>query len=123
MLKFFDYLMFLWDGWWHPMKTPLVIPKPIELPPKMLFDWQRDYAPLWEPGSTAFWLEPEPGDLPAGKWPLPFVKERPVNFNQSRRAKPILEFEVRMGVVHLDPKGGTRIIAVDRENDIIYYGD
>lgn len=22
------------------------------------FDWLRDYGPLWEPGSLAFWLEP-----------------------------------------------------------------
>jgi hypothetical protein len=33
--------------------------KPIELPPEMAFKWERDYAPHWEPGSTAFWLEPE----------------------------------------------------------------
>lgn len=24
-----------------------------------MFKWERDYGPLWEPGSTAFWLEPE----------------------------------------------------------------
>lgn len=46
----------------------------ITLPPRLLFDWHRDYAPLWEPGSTAFWLAPEPGDLPAGMWPLPYIK-------------------------------------------------
>lgn len=23
------------------------------------FDWLRDYGPLWEPGTKAFWLEPE----------------------------------------------------------------
>lgn len=23
------------------------------------FDWLKDYGPYWEPGSTAFWLEPE----------------------------------------------------------------
>lgn len=34
-------------------------PKPVELPEGSLFNWERDYAPLWEPGSTAFWLEPE----------------------------------------------------------------
>lgn len=23
------------------------------------FDWLKEYGPYWEPGSTAFWLEPE----------------------------------------------------------------
>lgn len=55
--------------------------KPTQLPRSNIklpepFNWQRDYGPLWKPGSTAFWLEPEPGDLPAGQWPLPFIKER-----------------------------------------------
>lgn len=61
--------------WLKP--TPIVIPTPIELPPGLLFNWHRDYGPLWEPGSTAFWLEPEPGDLPAGVWPLPCIKSSP----------------------------------------------
>lgn len=61
--------------WRQPKPAP--IPEPVTLPPKLLFDWQRDYGPLWEPGSKAFWLAPEPGDLPAGKWPLPYIKEGP----------------------------------------------
>jgi hypothetical protein len=45
----------------------------LELPRGLQFDWEREYGPLWRPGSTAFWLEPEPGDLRAGEWPLPFT--------------------------------------------------
>ena len=37
------------------------------------FDWRREYAPYWEPGTSAFWLSPGPGDLQAGEWPLPFT--------------------------------------------------
>lgn len=36
--------------------------KVIELPTAPAFDWLRDYGPLWEPGTTAFWLDPETMD-------------------------------------------------------------
>lgn len=57
---------------------PITIPQIITLPKALEFNWKRDYGPLWEPGSTAFWLTPEPGDLPAGVWPLPFVQKGPL---------------------------------------------
>jgi hypothetical protein len=66
-----------WRKWRWYEDEPLPEISAPTLPPQLLFDWHRDYAPLWEPGSKAFWLEPEPGDLPAGKWPLPFVEKRP----------------------------------------------
>lgn len=37
------------------------------------FAWLRDYGPLWEPGSKAFWLEPETPDELAG-W---YIYNRP----------------------------------------------
>lgn len=49
---------------------------PIELPRRLRFDWLREYGPLWQPGSTAFWLAPEAGDLEPGVWPLPFTIRR-----------------------------------------------
>lgn len=55
----------LWCWLWHPQphcglcNPPLPLPAPLALPEGFLFDWMRDSAPLWEPGSTAFWLEPE----------------------------------------------------------------
>jgi hypothetical protein len=58
-------------------RQQMALAKPIELPPQLQFNWQRDYGPLWEPGSTAFWLAPESDDIEAGKWPLPFTEERP----------------------------------------------
>lgn len=64
----------LWDAFGAPAPRP---PQPITLPPQLLFDWHRDYGPLWEPGSSAFWLEPEPGDIKPGVWPMPYIKEKP----------------------------------------------
>ena len=40
---------------WRPKAVPPA-PKPVPTPS---FDWLRDYGPLWEPGSAAFWLAPE----------------------------------------------------------------
>lgn len=46
--------------WQYRRRQPvLALPPPVELPEGFLFDWMRDSAPHWEPGSTAFWLEPE----------------------------------------------------------------
>lgn len=48
----------------------------IRLPAPLDFDWWRDYAPHWRPGSTAFWLEPSGDDIRPGEWPLPFIGQR-----------------------------------------------
>lgn len=51
--------------------------QPITLPEQLEFNWERDYAPYWTPGSSAFWLAPEPGEIPAGVYPLPTIKPWP----------------------------------------------
>lgn len=45
----------------------------LRVPP---FNWHKEYAPHWQPGSTAFWLEPSPGDIRPGEWPMPFTVRR-----------------------------------------------
>lgn len=39
--------------------------------------------PLWHPGSLAFWLEPKPHEIEAGRWPMPCTARRdlPVYLN------------------------------------------
>lgn len=65
-------------------------PAPYTGPPIVLFDWHRDYGPLWEPGSTAFWLEPEAKDIKPGVWPMPMVKLDPKRVPDIRLASPSL---------------------------------
>ena len=42
--------------------TTIKVPEPIELPKAFEYNWLRDSGYLWQPGSTAFWLEPETCD-------------------------------------------------------------
>lgn len=48
----------------------------VTLPAPLDFRWWHDYAPHWQPGSTAFWLEPEGDDIRPGEWPMPFTGQR-----------------------------------------------
>lgn len=50
---------------WHTIRVASSVtktiakPAPIPTAPiEISFDWLRDYGPLWEPDTTAFWLEP-----------------------------------------------------------------
>lgn len=40
------------------LKKPDSAPEPVPIPTPQ-FDWLRDYGPLWEPQSAAFWMAPE----------------------------------------------------------------
>lgn len=54
-------------------RKPLVLTVP-KLPE---FDWLKDYGPMWEPASTAFWLAPET-ELEILEW---YRKYRPKEFD------------------------------------------
>jgi hypothetical protein len=63
-------------AWMMRLFGPPPLPPPAK--PIVPFDWTRDYGPLWEPGSSAFWLEPDADDIKPGVWPMPFTKPKPV---------------------------------------------
>lgn len=50
------WLRRLWD-WLAPVQPIVVTPPRVEIELRP-FSWLDDYGPHWEPGSTAFWLEP-----------------------------------------------------------------
>lgn len=55
---------------WLWLCPPIVVPMPpatyTSNPAIERFDWLKHYGPLWEPGSLAFWLEPDTNDQLAG---------------------------------------------------------
>ena len=51
---------------------------PLNVPAPPAFDWLREYGPLWEPGSTAFWLAPDTDEQLAAwraKYEAPRVRD------------------------------------------------
>lgn len=78
---------------------------PLKVPQLREFDWLRDYGPLWEPATTAFWLAPDT-EAEVESWYRKYrpeeVKPKPhplqnAGINQVAQYREIYENACRMG--------------------------